>query len=114
MEIGRLNKRIMLQRRTGALDGSGQLANSWVDVATVWADIRPITGREKMRALMVGWELTHTVLIRYNVTFPPVQTLATWRVKYGDRILSISSALDFDEAHAVIVLDCIEGGPDGN
>ena len=114
MDIGRLNKRITLQRRSGVLDGFGQLVNSWLDVATVWADIRPITGREKMRALMVGWEFTHTVLIRYNVAFMPVRTLVTWRAKYGDRMFSISSALDFDESHAFIILDCIEGGQDGN
>lgn len=113
MDIGGLNKRITIQRKSDLLDDYGQLKNDWFDIKTVWADIRPITGREKLRALEINFELSHTIKIRFDSAFLPVRTLSACRVKYGNRILSITSALDFNEQHEFFILECIEGGPDG-
>ena len=113
MDIGRLDKRITVQGKSTALDEFGQEVNSWTDIKTIWAEIRPITSREKLRVGTIAWELSHTIRIRFDSALMPLKTLATRRVKFEDRYLSISSALDFDERHKYLILECIEGGPDG-
>jgi len=71
MKIGKLDKRITLQSRSATLDDYGQELNSWSDIATVWANVKPLGGREKLRAMAVESLLTHTVTVRYNVLFLP-------------------------------------------
>lgn len=41
---GRLNKRITFQRKSSTTDDWGQPLQTWTDYATVWANIRTITG----------------------------------------------------------------------
>lgn len=117
MQIGKLDKRITLQSRSSTLDDYGQEINAWVDVATVWANIKPVSGREKLRAMAVESTLTHTVAVRYNVRFMPPKTVDAWRIKYvtpaGERIFNITSARDMDEARRYIIFDCTEGNEVG-
>jgi len=55
MKIGKLDKRITLQSRSATLDDYGQELNSWSDIATVWANVKPLGGRENC----VRWLLSH-------------------------------------------------------
>ena len=50
MQAGTLNTRITIQRLSGASDELGQPVAAWVDVATVWADVRHNTGLGAIRA----------------------------------------------------------------
>jgi SPP1 family predicted phage head-tail adaptor len=113
VDIGRLDKRITLQKRTTTLDDFGQQAHVWSEVATVWASIHPIGGRERLRAFAVESTLTHTVAVRYRRDFMPPTEVDAWRIAYGDRIFNITAARDVEEAHRWIVFDCTEGSLDG-
>lgn len=117
MNIGKLDKRITLQTRSATLDDYGQELNSWSDFATVWANVKPISGREKLRAMAVQSILTHTVTIRYNVGLMPPTLTGALRIKYvtpgGDRILNINATQDVDEERKHIVFDCTEDGEVG-
>lgn len=115
--IGKLDRRITVQRRVTTTDDYGQELNSWTDIATVWANIRPIGGRERLAAMAIESTLTHTVAVRYQAQFmPPVQAGA-WRIQYvtpvGTRIFGITSGRDLDEGRRHIVFDCTEGNPVG-
>ncbi len=114
MDIGKLDKRITLQSRSATLDDYGQQINSWSDVATVWANIRPVSGREKMKAMQVDSILSHTVAVRYSATFMPPRTVDAWRIVYNGRCFTIIAAMDLDEAGKYIIFDCTEGSIDGN
>lgn len=48
MNIGRLNKRVRIERKTdpATRSASGALVVEWTAVATVWASIAPLRGRE--------------------------------------------------------------------
>lgn len=46
MTIGTLDNRITIQSETRTADDYGGAALAWTDVATVWANVRPLTGRE--------------------------------------------------------------------
>lgn len=110
---GRLNRRITLQERGTGYDDYGQPSDAWADVATVWANIKPISGREKLAAMAVDVQTSQTVMIRYNPDYLPATKVTGWRIKYQDRTLSITGAIDLDEAHKYIVFDCIEGADHG-
>lgn len=60
-----LNKQINLQAYTpNGRDGMGQPIKTWIDHATVWADVRFISGREFVRADKETSEATGSIRIR--------------------------------------------------
>ena len=113
MKIGRLVHRIQVQRRSATLDGYGQEANTWTTIATVWANVRPIGGREKLRAMALESELTHEVTVRYSDALMPPTQADAWRILYGSRIFNITAAMDVEEERHWIKFDCTEGGANG-
>jgi SPP1 family predicted phage head-tail adaptor len=48
MRISKLQQRITVQRRSTTLDAYGQEINSWTNIGTVWAEVKPLSGTEKM------------------------------------------------------------------
>lgn len=117
MKIGNLRNRITLQSRSSTLDSYGQELNVWLDIATIWANIMPIGGREKLRSMAIQTDLTHTVQVRYDVRFLPPSKADAWRIKYvtpaGTRIFNIVGARDVDEKRKSIIFDCTEGNEVG-
>ncbi len=45
--IGTLDQRVIIQREARTADDYGGAALAWVNVATVWASVRPLSGRER-------------------------------------------------------------------
>lgn len=114
-KIGRLDKRITIQRRSSTKDSYGQEIDSWTTIAQVWAQVKPMGGRERMRtaAMVVESILTHTVTVRYSDTLMPPLEADAWRILYGSRILNISSSRDVEEDKRFIEFDCTEGSING-
>ena len=50
MPAGKLNRRITLSGLSTGTDDLGQPLQSWVDFATVWADVRFVSGIETIKA----------------------------------------------------------------
>ena len=50
MSAGKLNHRITLSGLTAGSDALGQPAQSWLDFATLWADVRFVSGIETIKA----------------------------------------------------------------
>ena len=50
MKAGQLNTRVSIQSPSAGQDALGQPLEAWVAVADVWADVRPGTGMEAVRA----------------------------------------------------------------
>ena len=113
MDIGRFDKRITIQTRSATLDDYGQQIDSWSDLATLWANIKPISGREKLKAGQVDSILTHTVAVRYNVSLTPPRVVDAWRIVYNGRYFNITSSMDLNEDRKYIIFDCTEGSIDG-
>lgn len=114
-KIGRLDKRVTIQRRSATLDSYGQELDSWTTIAQVWAQVKPLGGRERMRtvAMVVESILTHTVTVRYSDTLMPPLEADAWRILYGSRILNISTSRDVEEDRRFIEFDCTEGSVNG-
>lgn len=104
MRAGSLRRRVTLQSRATAHDAYGQQSTSWATVATTWADIQPLSGRELLSAQAQQAETTHKVLIRYRAG-----VTSAMRLLYQGRVFNIQSVTDPDMAHVTLELLCSEG-----
>ena len=110
MSAGKLDRRITVERRVTTLDSYGQQSSGWTAIATVWANIKPLAGKEEVRSGSLETVLTHTVMVRYQVDLMPAIEADAWRILYGTRVLQITAARDLQDARRWIVFQCVETG----
>lgn len=112
-----LRRRITLESRSVVEDGIGGQSTTWTTVATVWADIQPLSGREKQSAEAMQTSVTHQIFIRYQPQFANPKVMAAMRAKETKdgltRIFDIHDSRDMEERRRIIVLDVEEGLNDG-
>lgn len=113
ISAGMLTRRIKIQRPSTIKDSVGAPCRSWLNVATVWADIQPLSGKEAVIANRISAELSHQIIVRYQSLFDNPQQVAQMRVLYKARIFNIHSALNEDEKRTQIILLASEGLDDG-
>ena len=104
MRSGKLNKRVLFQKRDQTKNEVGHLAGGWVDIASRWVSIEPISGRELLAAGQVRGEVTHRIRCRYfdGLTF-------AGRINFKGRIFDIQSAINVRERNAELEILCNEG-----
>lgn len=107
MQAGRLNRRITLQKQSSVRDTTGQSKITWTDIATVWAAILPLRGREFFEAERLNSEISVRILIRYR---PDVSS--TWRVKYGARMFDVREIINPEDSRVELQLMCRELNPE--
>lgn len=67
IRAGRLKRRVTFQRNEPATrDDYGQPVENWQDIATVWASIRPLSGRELWYARQTLATATHQIVCRWS------------------------------------------------
>ena len=103
MDIGKLRHRIEIQNYTTTKDGIGHPVKTWATRDTVWAWIRPMSGREIMNAQQPVGEITHKVTIRYHATI-----VVTDRIKFGTRYFDINFIGNYDERNEFMEIMCKE------
>lgn len=103
IRAGMLRHRVTLQERSTATDSFGQPIETWSDVGTYWAAVKPLRGREGEAIRQVKAEATHRVVLR---AVAPVTT--AMRLVFDGRVLDIIEALDVDERGRELNLVCIE------
>lgn len=112
MQAGLLNKRLVLQRRTTTVDAEGTPTDAWVSMGSVWAQVTPTAGTERIVAGEVEAQITHQVTLRYRADLDPgvvgVTVLHNTRLLLGNRILDVRSGISPEEHHVELDLICIE------
>lgn len=105
MNAGRLRHQVTIQQQTQTATAYGGYSETWTDVATVWAHIKPLYGRERWHGDQVESDVTHQITIRYrsDVTVSPQM-----RVLYGSRVFKIISVINPEERNELLVLECVE------
>ena len=103
MRVGRLRHRVELQEATETRGDYGDVTREWSTIATRWAGIEPMSGREIMQADQVNAKLSHRVRMRYDADVTPAK-----RLKFGSRIFDISSVINRDEKNAELEVLCSE------
>ena len=66
MQSGKLRNQVTLQKQIKCKDGLGQLVNEWVDVCTVRAEIRDVSGKEYQSSQAEKVQTNCKILIRYR------------------------------------------------
>lgn len=105
MRGGRLRKRVILQRPVETQGDTGGVTTAWVDVATVWAGVEPLRGREYESARARNAETTHRIVLRYRDDIA-----RTWRLKSqsGTRYYRIDELLNIDERNRELQIRATE------
>lgn len=126
VRAGKLNRRITIQKKTLTQDATGADIPIFTDYKTVWASIVPLIGKEFNGARQINSEITHLIKIRYDselfIERYPVGddvfieensgriegVFPKWRIKYGSRYFDVLFALDSEERHFFVTLQCRE------
>lgn len=95
---GQLKHRIRIQQRVNEQDDTGEVSQEWQDVATVWADIADISGREFLSADAQQNEVSTKITIRYLAGIEPAM-----RVRYGDATYNIHAVLGLDRVTLLLM-----------
>lgn len=66
MQAGRLRDRVTVQNFTAERDTSGQPVETWKNGATIWAEIKGISGRELLAAGAESPEATIRIWTRFR------------------------------------------------
>lgn len=103
MHAGLIDKQITIQVRTLDQDEAGQPTETWSTFATVYANIKPMVGRDYLTAKQLVDELSHDVTIRYRRGIKPKM-----RISYLDRQFEIISVIDSEERREWLYLKCKE------
>lgn len=103
MEIGKYDRRGTLKSLIITQDEAGQPIESFVDFATVWAAIEPISGREYFLAQQVNSEVSTRIRIRYRTG-----VLATMIFVYGSQTFHIQTIIHPETARKELHLMCRE------
>jgi len=105
LDAGRLTERVTIQARKGVRSATGaRTAEAWTTLATVWAEVLPLAGREGWNARQVDSEITHRVVIRYRS-----DVTSRHRIKWGSTYLQIKGPpKNVGNANVILEMDCVE------
>lgn len=110
---GRLNRRVTLETRVFAQDALGQPSGAWVRVATVWGNVRTVTGMAAARNELQagGTEVSRSntsIRIRFRS-----DVAHDMRAIVGGRIYDIRDVLRDEADREFIDLACTVGAGEG-
>lgn len=107
-QIGHLRERVRIEKLADDLerDAAGAEIPEWEEVATVFASVEPLAGRELMAEGQVQANQTYLVEMRGRAGVTPKNRLV-W-VTGGDRVLNIVSAPPATGASGKLVITCLE------
>lgn len=108
LSAGSLRHRVTLQQLTGSQDAIGQPVPTWVDVATVWADVRYLNGIETLKAGAEVAIARASIRIRWRAG-----VTAAMRVLHGSVVFAIQAVLPDASGNEYLDLACETGASQG-
>lgn len=103
MNAGDLRQRVTIQYKTVTKDAYGQEVITWTDLATVWASVEPLSGREFMEGRQETAEVNTRIRIRQRTGIEPEQ-----RAVWGSVIYNILAVILIQTRNREIHLMCRE------
>jgi SPP1 family predicted phage head-tail adaptor len=100
---GRLNQRLTLEAPIESADGAGGVARSFETVATLWAEVTPLSAARVFEAERLCARITHRIGIRFS---PGITT--RHRLRDGDRVFRIVSLRDRDGRRRFLQIEAEE------
>lgn len=100
---GKLRHRVVLQQPISTQSESGAETITWQDVATFWASVEPLAGRELVQAQQVQADSTFRAICRYRAG-----VTSQMRLSFNGRALNIGNVNSFEEKGEYLTLLCAE------
>ena len=100
---GRLRHRVTIEQSTPVAAADGELIDSWTTVATVWAEVLELRGREYIAAREAHAEVTTKIKLRYIAGLTPKM-----RVIFGAHTYDIAHIVDLQGRTRDLELLCTE------
>ena len=101
MQAGKLNKRVTIQGHTETIDEYGYAVKNWADLATVWAHVKNVNGKEFIKSNVELSEVSTSIRIRKRKGLD-----SSMRVIFNDNILQIVAVLPDEETNDYLDLVC--------
>lgn len=101
--LGTLTDRVQLRRREMLAEDEGGHSALYVPMATVWARVRSLTGRQGLSADGRAVAISHAVVLRFRRDIEPGD-----RIVYRGRNLDVVSAADLNGRQAYLSCACSE------
>ena len=98
MKSGTLNRRVTIQAPAAGQDANGDPVTGFTDVATVWASVDDISGREFLSATAGQNKVNTKIGIRYRPGILP-----SMRVVYGLDNYNIEAVLGQDKRSLLLM-----------
>jgi len=110
IDTGKLQHHVTLQRKQTTRDPkNGDTLHTWVDHASVWASLEPLSGRDFIAAAAVQSKVDVRMVIYYRD-----DVTNTLRIKYRGKAYTIHAVLpDKDTGLEYLTLMCSTGVSDG-
>lgn len=105
MQAGKLRHAVDLQRVEVTIDSHGDQDKQWTTLATVWASIEQLSGREFLQASMAQSDVSVRIRIRGR---SDIRLTPKDRIKYGERLFDIRHVIDFGDRGVETQLMCTE------
>jgi SPP1 family predicted phage head-tail adaptor len=110
VNAGDLNQRIRIEQRVKSDNTKGEIAKGvWATLADVWANARPLRGREFFAAAQMQAELTTKFTIRYRTDVDETMRVI-WK---GEPYEIAAPPIEVGGGHEWIELMCKKGIGDG-
>lgn len=102
--LGKMRERVTLQQESPTADGGGGYALAWTDIATVWAKVEPLSGREQIEASKLQGVVQYRIMIRYRSDVVPGM-----RLSWGGVYFNIRAVICEEERDRFLQLTCEKG-----
>ena len=103
---GALSARLVLERPVETPDGQGGVEGGFAAVATVWAEVAPVSARAEEAAGAMPVTVTHRIRLRRRDDLA-----GGMRLRKGARLFAIRAFRDPDETGRYTLCDCEEIKP---
>ena len=98
-----LRHRLTLEELQREEDEGGGFTEIWVEMATLWADLRPVGGSESVEADRLAGRVTHEISLRYRPGVQPAM-----RFRKGARLFHIVTVINVEERNRWLKCLCEE------
>lgn len=98
---GLLDQRVTLQTATVTRDTVGGPVETWADTVTVWAQVKPLSGKQIAQAQQVSADISKAVTLRYRTGIT-----AAMRIKFNDNTTAKIHWIEEYRREGRLVLAC--------
>lgn len=98
-----LRRRLVLEQMQRVPDDGGGFTESWIQIATLFANIRPVSAGEKVENDRLAGRVTHEIMLRYRANVAPAMRFGS-----GPRAYEILAVIDVEERRRWLKCLCEE------